>query len=95
MAHSCPNHADLPAFGFRCCYADLKVLARRGEDLTDEELAFIGVGVNGHKPAGGWHDPGTLGSYELDLSPEDSTMLHSLMAIDSANLNREWIEFLA
>jgi hypothetical protein len=87
VAHSCPNHADLSAFGFRCCYADLKVLARRGEDLTDAELAFIGVGVNGHKPAGGWHDPGNLGSYELDvgLSPEDSAMLQALMSHPSAD----------
>jgi hypothetical protein len=71
------------------------LVPRRGS--TDEELEFCGLLPNGHRPAGGSHDPGALGSYELDrtLSSEDSAMLSALMAIDSVDLNRERLEFLA
>jgi hypothetical protein len=31
------------SFGLRCCYFDLKIKARLGDDLTDEELDFIGL----------------------------------------------------
>jgi hypothetical protein len=45
------------------------------------------------KPAGGWHDPGAFGSYELDdtLSAEDSAMLSALMSHPRA----DQLEFLA
>jgi hypothetical protein len=38
----------------RCCYADLKVRARLRDDLIDEELDFVGMRPNGHKPSGRW-----------------------------------------
>jgi hypothetical protein len=74
----------------------LKVRALRGEDLSSEEADFVGMRPNGHKPSGGWHHPGDLGSYELDdtLSAEDSVTLSALMAIDSVDLNRDRLEFL-
>jgi hypothetical protein len=83
---------DLSAFGLSACYECLKSRAR-GEDLTEEERVFIGFSTNGHKPTGGWHDPGNLGSYELDdgLSPEDSAMLSALMSHPRA----DQLEFLA
>jgi len=48
---------------------------------------------NGHKPAGGSHDPGNLGSCELDngLSAEDSAMLSALMSHPRV----DQLEFLA
>jgi hypothetical protein len=91
VAHECPRHG-VPAFGLRACYDCVKHLAFSGERLTDAELDFVGMRPNGHKPAGGWHDPGNLGSYELDvgLSPEDSAMLSALMSHPSA----DQLEFL-
>jgi hypothetical protein len=95
VAHVCAAH-QIPAFGLSACYFELKVRARRGEKCSDEELAFVGMEPNGHEPTGGWHVPDGLDLYELDdgLSPEDSSMLTALMAIDSVDLNRERLDFL-
>jgi len=93
VAHECSRHG-VPAFGLRCCYADLKIQARRGEELTDEELDFIGMRPNGHKPTDGWREPNALMHlYELDdtLSAEDSAMLQALMSHPRA----DQLEFLA
>lgn len=96
VPHECPNHVDLSAFGLRACYSCLKSRFHSG-DLTDEELDFIGMRPNGHGPSDGWREPTALTHlYELDtLSPEDSVTLSALMAIDSVDLNRERLEFLA
>ena len=83
-----------PELGFRCCYADLKDWARRREDLSDEELDFVGMKPNGHKPAAGWREAAVLVHHYDDrprLSPEDSAMLQALMSVPRP----DQLEFLA
>lgn len=96
MAHECSRHR-LQAFGFRCCYFELKERARLGEDLSAEERAFVGL-YEAQKSAGGWHQPNEfISPYEFEpdwLSAEDSAMLHALMNVDPVDVNRERLEFL-
>jgi hypothetical protein len=95
VAHECPVHG-VPSFGFRCCYADLKIRARQGEPLSPEELAFVGYAEQQRPTKGGWHAPGTR-QFEVDdtLSDEDSAMLSALMDVPRQDqiefMNADWL----
>jgi len=87
----CSRH-DQPTHGYRGCYWDLKQLALKGRDLSPQELAFVGVYPE-RSSTGGWHEPGSLDTYELDatIPSEYAEVLASPMRVgDSA----ERLDFL-
>jgi hypothetical protein len=63
-----------------CDYWHKKKLALNGgrDTLSDEQLAFVGVGLAARSTSGGWRQPITLPAH---LSP-DAAMLRALMDID-------------
>jgi hypothetical protein len=82
--HECRH--ELPAFGLSGCYADLKERARAGEQLSREELDFIGH-YRPRSRTNGWHEPNNFADFELDrdeLSAEDITMMQALMDVGAS-----------
>jgi hypothetical protein len=86
----------VPSFGFVGCYWDLKIRAWRGEPLSPEALAFIGIDEHPRRPSNGWRSPGGP-VYEDDreeLSAEDSAMLSALMNVPRQDqlefVNADW-----
>ena len=64
--------------------------AGRHEALSDEELDFVGMRPNGHKPTGGWRQAAARARRDDGgFSAEDSNTLAALMGIPS----REQLQF--